>query len=273
MRPAVTGFFMHESRVLNKLRKGDYALCTQIGSANPGFAGIAALTGFDCIWLDCEHKGISAGQIRECILAATLYNCDTVVRINKRSYSDYFKPLEDGATGIMVPHCKNAEDAQFAVANSKFAPLGMRGMDYTGLCSDYMMKPASEVIEHSLKHTFTMLQIEDIEALDNLDEITAIAGVDILFVGPADLEQSARRNGKFDKAFMDEVFFKVNSAVSEHKNVFWGTTVGTPESALDAYTKGARFISVRGDYGAVQTAFNFSNKTTRELIGAHCGKR
>ncbi|MGI5894951.1 MAG: HpcH/HpaI aldolase family protein [Candidatus Merdivicinus sp.] len=246
---------MRESRVLEKLKNGKAVFSTQIGSAYAPFAAIAAQSGFDCIWLDMEHKAVEDWQIRECILASAVYNCDTLVRIKKRGYLDYFKPLEDGAAGIMVPHCKSAEEAQFAVNHSKFHPVGMRGMDFTGFCSDYMMAPVEDCIKHSLANTFTMLQIEDIEALDHLDEIAAIKGVDILFIGPADLKQSALRHNRFNQNFMEEVYQKVDQVVKSHQGMYWGTVAGTKDSVAHLLSIGCRFINMRGDFGAVAGGF------------------
>lgn len=259
---------MRESKVLNKLRNGECAICTQVGSAAAPFVGMAGKIGYDCVWLDAEHKPVNDDLIRECMYAATIYDCDTVVRILKHSYASYFRPLEDGATGVMVPHCMTQADAEVAVRNTKFFPVGLRGMDFSGLGSDFMATPAEEIISHSLQHTFTMLQIEDIEALDNLDAIASTPGVDILFVGPADLTQSAKKFGVYSPTFMEEVYVKVQKATEKHANLYWGTSVGSPELAKHVYDHGARFINVKGDFSAVYNGFSTVFKMTDQLINS-----
>lgn len=257
---------MRQSKVLNKLRGGQYVLSTQIGSAYAPFAAIAGQVGFDCVWLDMEHKAVSEEQIRECILACSTYDCDTVVRIRKRGYVDYFRPLEDGATGIMVPHCKSVEEAELSVYNTKFHPIGRRGMDFTGLASDYMASPIDKCIENAIKNTFTMVQIEDIEGLTCVEEIAATDGIDLLFVGPGDLKQSAKAFGVFSDTFMDEVYERVNAATNATKDTWWGTVTGSAAAAKDLYDKGCRFINVRGDFGAVFSGLSLLNNDTRDLI-------
>lgn len=242
---------MRRSRVLEKLRRGECVLSTQVGSAHAPFAAIAVQSGFDCVWLDMEHKALSEEQVRECILACTVYDGDTVVRIRKRGYLDYFRPLEDGAAGIMVPHCKSAAEAYEAVYNTRFQPLGQRGMDFTGLSSDYMMAPGAEAAAHANENTFLMLQIEDVEALECLDEIAAVEGVDLLFIGPADLGQSARAHGRWHEEFMEEVYQQVEKACSSRPGLWWGTVTGSGEAAARLAQKGCRFINIRGDFGAV----------------------
>jgi 4-hydroxy-2-oxoheptanedioate aldolase len=257
---------MRESKVLNKLRSGGYALCTQIGSAAAPFVGMAAQIGYDCVWIDQEHKAISDSMLRECIYASQIYDCDTVIRILKRSYADYFRPLEDGATGIMVPHCMSAEDAAIAARNTKFYPLGLRGQDFSSLGSDFMTSKPEAVMEHSNKHTFTMLQVEDVEALRDLDGIVQTEGVEILFIGPTDLLQSSKKFGLSSSKFLEEAYKKVNDAVSKRKGVWWGTTVGSPEAAKSVYEAGARFINVKGDFSAVLTAFTKTYLDTIDLL-------
>lgn len=258
---------MRESKVLNKLKNGGYALSTQLASGYAPFAGIAAQTGFDCVWIDMEHKHMSQEQMRECILACTVYDCDTVVRIRKRGYLDYFRPLEDGATGIMVPHCKSVEEAKLAVYNSKFYPVGRRGVDFTGLSSDYMMASADDCVENALNNSMTIVQIEDVEALECVNEIAEVEGIDMLFIGPSDLKQSAMSFGVYNDNFMSDVYKKVNDAVKDKKDIWWGTVCATPDAAKQMYDLGCRFLNIRGDFGAVHTQFTKVARNAITLLG------
>ena len=242
---------MRKSKVLDKLRSGGCAFSTQIGSAFAPFAGMAAQIGFDCVWLDMEHKPATESQVRECILAAAAYGADSVVRILKRGYLDYFKPLEAGAAGVMVPHCMSQEEAQWAVRNSKFYPVGLRGMDFTGYGLDYNMKSPEECVEHALSETFVTVQIEDIEALERVEEIAETEGVDILFIGPADLTQSAKKHGRFSDDFMESAYKRLDRAAASAKDTWWGTVSGSAEAAQGLADKGARFINVCGDFAGV----------------------
>jgi len=257
---------MRESKVMNKVRNGGYALCTQVGSAAAPFVGMAAQIGYDCVWIDQEHKAISDAMIRECIYASQIYDCDTVVRILKRSYADYFRPLEDGATGIMVPHCMGGEDAAYAVRNTKYYPVGLRGLDFSSLGSDFMVSKPQTIMDHCAKHTFTMVQIEDVEALRDLDSIVQTEGIDILFIGPADLVQSSKKFGIYSPTFLEEVYEQVNCAVAKQGGIYWGTTVGSPEAAKNVYDHGARFINVKGDFSAVLNAFTTTYMDTEALL-------
>ncbi len=91
------------SRVLRKLRSGAVASCVKINLADARAVEIAGLAGFDCIWADMEHVGNDLSVIEKQIWAAKAHNTDVLVRVSRGSYSDYIRPLELDASGIMVP--------------------------------------------------------------------------------------------------------------------------------------------------------------------------
>lgn len=151
----------------------------------------------------------------------------------------------------MVPHCFNADDARLAVRNAKFYPLGLRGVDFSGPGSDYMLKPSGECTEFLNRENFVMLQIEDREALDNLDEILDVEGVDLLFIGPGDLAQSLAHHGLKGKDALMDAIKKVADAVAKRKDRWWGIPAGSIEQAKMYIEMGARFINLKGDLSLV----------------------
>jgi len=256
---------MRKSKVLKILREGGCALSTQVGTGNELLAGMAAKIGFDCLWLDTEHKCMSDKQVYDCIQAAALSDTDCVVRIKKSGYYSYFRPLEDGAAGIMVPHCFNADDAKVAVRNAKFYPLGLRGVDFSGPGSDYMLTPSNECSEFLNKENFVMLQIEDKEALDNIDEILDVDGIDLLFIGPADLTQSLAHHGLKGKDALMTAVKKVAEAVAKRENRWWGIPAGNIEQAKMYIDMGARFINLKGDLSLVLNGWKQLHNDFRAL--------
>jgi 2-keto-3-deoxy-L-rhamnonate aldolase RhmA len=158
------------------------------------------------------------------------------------------------------------QEAELAVYNTKFYPVGRRGMDFTGLSSDYMTAPVDKCVEHALENTFTMVQIEDVEALNQIDEIADTKGVDLLFIGPADLKQSAKAHGIFTEKFLFEAYKKVNEAVGKTQNTWWGTVTGSASDAEELFNMGCRFINIRGDFGAVYSGLSSLNDDVRKRI-------
>src|ERR1700755_2912328 len=95
---------MRQSRVLRKLRNGETVCCVKINLADPRSPEIAAIAGFDCTWIDQEHIGQDWSVVAGSIWATKAHDTDILVRVSRGGYSDYIRPLELDATGIMVPH-------------------------------------------------------------------------------------------------------------------------------------------------------------------------
>ena len=120
---------MRKSRVLRQMRSGKVATCVKLNLADTRAAEIAAMCGFDCIWLDMEHVPSDFSFIENAIRAAKIYDCDTLTRVPHGCYSDLVRPLEADSTGIMVPHLMSLEDAKRVVYYTKFHPIGRRPME------------------------------------------------------------------------------------------------------------------------------------------------
>jgi 2-keto-3-deoxy-L-rhamnonate aldolase RhmA len=156
----------------------------------PWLAEVAGKLGFDVIWFDMEHRAHGYEVIDRMSVACRATGVDLMVRIRKTGYTSAMRALEFGANGIMVPHCCTAEEAQQWVNWTRFPPQGKRGFDGAGADGDYALNDPLEYLKGRNAETFLALQIEDREAVDRVDEIAAVEGVDLLFVGPADLSIS-----------------------------------------------------------------------------------
>src|SRR5687767_3352535 len=120
---------MRRSRVLQKLRAGEVVSCFKLNLEGSRAAEIAAMTGFDCVWADMEHTASDWDSLEKQILATKCNDTDILVRVNRAGYSDYVKPLELDATGIMVPHIMSLADAQNVARMTRFHPIGLRAID------------------------------------------------------------------------------------------------------------------------------------------------
>ncbi|MBW7892577.1 MAG: aldolase, partial [Chitinophagaceae bacterium] len=131
---------MRRSRVLQSLRNGNNVTSIKINLADPRATEIAALAGFDCIWVDQEHVSQDWSALEASIWATKARDKDILVRVPRGAYNNYVKPLELDATGIMVPHIMSLADAKQIVHHTRFHPVGRRAIDggnadgaYTGL--------------------------------------------------------------------------------------------------------------------------------------------
>jgi len=179
-------FGFRPSRVLQKIRSGGVASCVKLNLGDPRVVEIAALSGFDCVWLDMEHGPNTFHEIENQIRAAKIYDVDSMVRVRKGSYSDLIIPFEMDAAGIMVPHIMSVEEARTVVRNSRFQPIGRRPLDGGYSDGGYGNIPREEYTKLANSERFVILQIEDPESLDHLEEIAQIEGIDMLFFGRTD---------------------------------------------------------------------------------------
>lgn len=236
------------------IRSGGWALSTGVGVGGSRIAELAGYIGYDCVWLDMEHKPCTQMEVFQMIQGARASGVDCLVRVRKQGYLDYFRALEDGAAGIMVPHVKSAAEAREIVRNAKYPPVGKRGIDMAGADSRYMLDGGKENMEFANRETFVMVQIEDREALDELDLIASIDGIDAFFVGPGDLSASLGVYGNTNCDVFQDAVKKVAEAVEKYDK-WWGIPVGSPELGQKYLDMGASFLNYSSDIGAIVREF------------------
>lgn len=165
-----------------------------ITMSDPSVLEIAAYAGFDFVRIDCEHFLYSAETLVSMIGLANTMGLAVHVRVG--SVSEITRVLEAGADGVIVPHISTREAAIEAVKAVKFAPLGERGM-YNGYrCMKYGKIPAADYLKQANESVLLTVQIEDKEALDNIDAILSVEGIDMVSSGKSDLSQSLGHLGE-----------------------------------------------------------------------------
>ena len=245
---------MRPSRVLRKLRNNETVTCTKINFSDPRATEIAALCGFDCLWLDMEHVPTDWQTVDNQIRSAKIYDVDVMVRVAKGPYSDYTQPLEADAAGIMVPHLMSLKEAQEIVHWTRFYPLGRRPVDGGNADGKYCLVDFNEYIKTANKERFVIIQIEDPEPLDELDAIAQVEGIDMLFFGPGDFSQGIGTPGKWDNPKIADARQRI-AGVCRKYNKYAGT-VGGPGNFKELVEVGYQFISVGADVVGLWTYYN-----------------
>lgn len=187
---------LRRSRLLKALRAGQTATCFKSNLSDPRVVEIASLCGVDSVWLCNEHVPSSWIIIENQIRAAKLYDVDTLVRVEKGSYSDYIKPFEADATGIIVPHVTTAAEARQIVKWARFQPVGSRPMDGGNADGKFCALNVKDYIANNLRERIIIMQIESPAALENLEEILAVPGYDAVCFGPADFAHLSGHPGE-----------------------------------------------------------------------------
>lgn len=236
---------MRQSRALRLLREGKVATCFKMNLADARAAEIAALAGFDCLWLDMEHVPNGLDAIEKGIWAAKAHDVDVMVRVPRGSYSDYIRPLELDAAGIMVPHVMNLKDAKSVVKMTRFQPLGLRPVDGGNADGSFCEVEFADYLRQANEQRFVVVQIEDPEPLDELDLIAALPGIDMLFFGPGDFSHAIGAPGQWDHPELLAARKRVAEAALAHGK--FAGTVASIASAEETIDMGYRFISVGAD--------------------------
>ncbi|MDP7377079.1 MAG: aldolase/citrate lyase family protein, partial [Pirellulaceae bacterium] len=214
---------------------------------------MTSLMGFDGIWIDLEHHSHSLETAAQMMRAARVGTSDIVARPAKGEFMRLARVLEIGASAIMYPQCDNADEASQLVRAAKFPPEGRRGCDWGGADTPYMMMPMEEYLRKANEETLLIAQIESPEALENVEAIAQVPGIDILFLGPGDYSIRLGIPGQSRHPEIRAAEDRIARAAS-HAGIHWGLPVGSPEQAQDAIDRGARFICHQADLNLMKHA-------------------
>ena len=207
-------------------------------------------SGFDYVFIDCEHAPLSVDTALENVIRAADYaGLGTVVRVKSNDEHMIRNALEFGADAVCVPHIRNAVDAEQAVRCGKFPPWGIRGAAGDVRSAHYGAGAFDwkEYVEQSNKDTMIVPLAEDREFFDNIDEILAVKGVDMVNVGPLDLAMSlglgslARTDAPEVQTRLDMLLKK---AVEKGVHVMFPALPTTLEQARKLVTAGAKAINI-----------------------------
>lgn len=237
---------MRASKVKAKLRRGEPVLLTALALTDPSLFELASLMGFDGIWLDLEHHAVSVETAAGLIRAARVGSSDVMTRPAKGELMRMGRLLEAGAQGIMYPRCGSADEAREVVKWSKFAPLGRRGLDSGNADNPYCSVPLEPYVRLANEETFIVVQIEDPEALDEVDAIASVEGVDVLFLGPGDFSVLSGIPGQFEHPKVEEAIRRIAKA-AEQAGKAWGLPTPSPERSRQLLDMGARFLTHGAD--------------------------
>src|ERR1700758_3708610 len=182
---------MNENRVKRIMSEGGLALGTHVGGiADPQIVEIIGLAGFDAAFIDMEHTTYDLHDVQLAVMAAEGVGITPIVRTPGFDPAFILRLLDMGVQGIQVPHVSSAETTREAVQAVRYPPLGERGMAAGSRAADYGRIPLVEHMAQSNREILLACMIEDMAAVERIDEIAAVDGVDLLAVGPSDLSRS-----------------------------------------------------------------------------------
>jgi len=233
-----------------RLRQNDLLLGTMLTLPSPELAEIISSCGYDWLFMDGEHGNLSTLDWQR-MLQAVAGRSAAIIRVATNSEREIKKVLDIGADGIIAPQVNTADEARHVVACCKYPPQGIRGV---GLArAQGYGRSFAEYMETANDNIAVIVQAEHIDAVNNIDEIVEVEGIDAVFIGPYDLSASMGLMGQVDHPQVVEAIDRVGRACQQRELSlgYFGTTA---ESVQDYVRKGYHLICAGTDAGFVNAA-------------------
>ena len=243
---------MKTNRVLEKLRAGKPTVGCFLGLGSPNVAELMAHAGYEWLIIETEHNGLDSAEIEHMLRAIDGTDAVPFVRVPSSSGVYIQRALDMGAMGVLVPMVKTAAEAEAIVRATRLPPDGarswgpLRASHYTFDTEDYLRRANQNIL--------VALIVETREAVDNLDAIAAVPGVDVLTLGPWDLSLSLGLN-PLDLPLPDvEAVLNRMLEVAESGHVAVGAGAVNPEELRGLQARGITFLGYGPDYSLLANA-------------------
>lgn len=198
--------------IKRRIKQGEFLNGCWLNLGSPLTAEIVGLAGFDWVLIDIEHGAGAEKDVLSQLQALEHTGSSPIVRVESSERQRIHRVLDLGAEGIMCPRVNNVEEAREVISALHYPPQGSRGVAKmvraTGFGQNFLAYR-----EEARDNILGIIQIETLEVLNHLDEIASLEGVDVLFIGPADLSMAMGIFGQFDHPqFMEAIAATVNAA-------------------------------------------------------------
>lgn len=251
------------STLIDRLKNGPAVLALWHQSASELMVELAALSGFDTLVIDNEHGPASIGDTLRLVRAGQGAGAKIIVRVNSHGRNEISRTLDTAVDGLIVPMVNTAADARAVVEACRYAPIGSRGVAAAVVRASGYGTNAGYV-EAANRSVLLAVQIESREAIENIDEILGVAGIDMFFIGPSDLASSM---GYLGQLAAPPVVAKIEEA--RMKILAAGKLAGTvprPDASAEQLIKQGYHLVVDGSdiglyRGALQAKLANNHKT------------
>jgi 4-hydroxy-2-oxoheptanedioate aldolase len=235
---------MRENRLRTIWQSGGAVANGWLAIPNSFSAETMAHQGWDSLTIDMQHGMVDYSTMVPMLQAISTTNTVPVVRVPWLEPGILMKTLDAGAYGVICPMINSREDAQKLVAYTHYAPQGTRSFGPTRA----LLYGGADYAKHANNTIVTFAMIETVKALDNLDEILSVEGLDAIYIGPSDLSLALGCTPTFDdldpKAA--EAVDHILARAKAH-GVVAGIHNGAPEAALKRIDKGFQFVTIGSD--------------------------
>ena len=243
-----------------KLNAGEVVYGTMIqDSRSPSIGQIMARAGCDFVFFDMEHGPFNLSMIADMVKVTRLEGITPLVRVPGDAYEWLVRPLDAGARGIMVPRIATSQQVEQIIERTMYPPKGVRGLSADKGHNDFAPQAMWEFAEQANRENLIILQIEQAEAVENIDEIFSVEGVGAAVLGPNDLAMSMGVHSKDSLSALEPTIQLVLDSAKEH-HIPCGIHIGNLEWLIEWQRRGMQLIAYSNDIvflrSGIQNAIN-----------------
>jgi 2-keto-3-deoxy-L-rhamnonate aldolase RhmA len=232
-----------------KLLAGEIVIGATITTPSIEAATLIATLGFDFLWVEMEHSPITLETLRVIVLATRALPAAVFARVPVIELWTAKRVMDQGVSGVIFPFASTPDRARTAAAACRYPPQGKRGSG-AGLATFTWPEPQN-YYDSADQNMMTIAVIEEALAVENIEEIAATPGIDILFIGTSDLSFSLGLRGRQNEPLLDENIAKVVAAGRKHGK-FLGRPAGSPEQVARYREQGFQFFQSQTELGLMR---------------------
>jgi 2-keto-3-deoxy-L-rhamnonate aldolase RhmA len=260
---------MVQNHALESMRAGGTALGVVLRFERaPHVARAMRTSGYDWLFIDLEHSSMPLDAVAAISVSALDAGITPLVRVPPMDIATAIRALDTGALGVLMPHVENADEAKAIAAAFRYPPTGVRSISSTLPQFHFKPPPIAEACRVLDAATLVAVMFETPGAVENADAIAAVPGIDLLFIGAADLTAVAGLHGQADHPRIMAMFSKVTEAARRHGKLVGIGGVADDATLARCCAMGMQLILVGTDWGFMMSAASARSRGLRALIGA-----
>jgi 4-hydroxy-2-oxoheptanedioate aldolase len=233
---------MRPNQVKSRLLAGEAVYGCFVRYPDPSLAEFLALGGWDFLMFDGEHGTLEPRDAENLVRACELRGTTPIIRVPTNQPATILRLLDTGAGGVHVPWINSGAEAEAAVRAVKYYPRGTRGLAGVRAADYGQGPPLGEYVRQANAETLVVVHIETAQAVERVQEIVAVEGVDVVFIGPTDLSHSLGVPGQPGHAAVQEAMQRIVDAVRPTDKAL-GILVQNESSARQWRERGARYLA------------------------------
>ena len=233
---------MRRNETKAKLLAGEPVLGAFVNLPSPAYVELLGWSGYDFAILDAEHGPPSPETVENMVRAADASGITPITRVAVNLQQNLLRYLDTGSLGVQTPMVNTAEEARAAVAAIRFPPLGTRGLATTRASQFGIGQTLGDYVRDANEQLMAVVQVETVAAINNLDDIVSVPGIDVVFIGPTDLSSSMGFPGETSRSEVTNAIEGAGRRIVQ-AGLVAGTLVSDPDQYHLRRRQGFRYLA------------------------------